>query len=174
MGCRTKPALPALLLAVALLVSACGGSGATLSAARVRSIFAHQGLRPKIVFDSRTAGRAEINRIAPLTGSTFKRRASALTRKALRRLVAERKTHPVTWLVYSVAQVFIWRKLADAQSDFQRTKDALAGAARGRVTGTHFVRLQNVVVAVPESATAEPHALVVALRELAAALTTAK
>jgi hypothetical protein len=105
------------------------------------------------------------------------RKASALTRDALRRMVATGKAHPVTWLNYywATAEVWVWGKLADAESYLQTVQHAFARseakikAEGGHVTGggTQFLRIDNVAIVIPEPANAEPHALTAALAELA-------
>ena len=156
-----------LFLVLAVVLTGCGasrnlgtlGAQAPLSAARVRSVFADHNLRPKVVFDSRSAGNAEINRIAPLSGG----KASEITRAGLVRLVAERNDHPVTWLSYSLPQVFVWGSVTDARAWVQQWQQRLSKGA-----GTQVVRVLNVGILVPESANAEPSPLKAALAELAA------
>lgn len=142
-----------------------------MSAARVRIVFALEGMRPGVVFDSRTAGNAEINRIAPPTGG----RAAAITRAGLLHLVAEHTTHPVTLLSYSLPQVFVWGNVTDARVWARQWQQTLAGDAAearthgGKPAGSHVRRFYNVGILVPESAKDESKPLKAALAELAAA-----
>jgi hypothetical protein len=153
---KPKLALFALVVVVVVSAAACGGSQVTLTAARVRSLFAAQGLHPQWVFDTRTGNEAQIDRLAPLTSKDpSARKASALARRGLRGILAHGAAHPVTWLAYPTGvEVLVWGKLADAESFAQRESPG-------------FVRrIGNTVVETPAFAKGPPQPLKAALAEL--------
>jgi hypothetical protein len=151
-----KLTLYALAFVVVVSAAACGGSQVTLTAARVRSVFAAQGLHPVWVFDTRTANEAQIDRIAPLTSKDpTARKASAMARRGLRGILAHGAAHPLTWLAYPAGvQVYVWAMPADAVSFAQHE-------------GPGFVRrIGNTVVETPAFAKGPPERLKAALAEL--------
>jgi len=82
-----------------------------------------------VVFDTRTASAAEIDRIAPLRGKDRAARLAAkLARRQLRLALARGAAHPLTWLVYpSVGtEILVWGRLVDAKTDARNRKRLLA------------------------------------------------
>jgi hypothetical protein len=155
------------------------GRPGTVGGERVREVFARHGLRPSIVFNTRTASKAEIDRIAPLRGDSAARLAASLARQGLDEALARGAAHPMTLLVYpSVGtSIHVWGKLSDAKSDGTKQKQALAKAqaqlaaarkAGHQVTGSppRVTRVANMVLTTARFTNGEPGRLKAALAEL--------
>lgn len=178
-------------------VAGCGGRAETsqsgaLTAARVRSVFAAQGFRPDVVFDTRTASEAQIDRIGPSTDpNSTKRSANAYSRAGLEALVAQGAQHPLTLLSYPWTpesgdmEVLVWGKVADAKTAVGNMKRAAARelakmrretrswlkhhpGGKATVTGgfTKMPRVRNVVVIYDPSVRAKARRVQEALAEL--------
>ena len=133
-----------------------------------------------MVFDTRIASAAEIDRIAPLRGKDRARRLAAkLVRRQLHLELARGAAHPLTWLVYpSVGtQIVVWGRLVDAKSDarsgkrfFEKllAKEKAASLGRRVIGGPpRLERIANTVIVTARFARGEPPRLRAALAELA-------
>ena len=151
----------------------------TVGGEQVREVFARYGLRPSLVFNTRTASKAEIDRIAPLRGDSAARLAASLERRELNEALARSAAHPLVWLLYpSVGtSIQVWGNFSDAKTDSKKQQQALAKqqarlqAARRagqQVTGgpPRVNRVTNIVLITARFANGEPKPVRAALAEL--------
>jgi hypothetical protein len=187
-----RPTIGIALVLTTVALTGCGGRAQSRQAGpltdiQVRNAFAAQGLRPNLIFDTRTASQTEIDRIAPSTDPIAVRRAAnAYSRVALESLRARGAAHPLTWLSYPLSSedgnidVFVWGRLVDATAQLRTLKrqDARSRAeilswlkrhpgGTATVSSWRFQRLANVVVIYLPSAKAKAMRVRAALAELA-------
>jgi len=111
-------------------------------------------MHPVLVFDSRAATEADIDRVTPLR-SPGEASVIAAQRQALLRLVAEGKAHPFTWVQYPSAAVMVYGKVADAETFAGHEAQtfakgaALVRARGGQPAGTQIKRIGNTVLILP-------------------------